>query len=284
MKKLIYILILCIILIACNNNCSFTTIPPELDSIIERYIANYPNNEIYDLIFESRNGKQFFTLQCSSSCYNSDYLDGCFMREGKIIVYWAVNNSWKDSLLHIQEEEQCHDSLAKYTDLAKNDFFYDAPYNPLTYRILSVSQYREADESDWAYPKPACDSNVIRSSALNTIVNDYINTNDSPTIVYIRFSKVNGDTFVSIGHDYEYCQEAFSGMFYRDERIVVIYDIGNINDMDIIDKQAMLPIREIDAYKTKKRKNPLSTEEKYKIISNEVLEPISYYNSNWFKI
>ena len=92
MRKLQNIIIF-IVLITCNIACkntnrSFTSMPPELDSVIAKYIANHPDNEIYDLIFESRNGKQFFTLQCSSDLYNSDYVDGCFMREGKIIIYW----------------------------------------------------------------------------------------------------------------------------------------------------------------------------------------------------
>lgn len=285
MKQLIIILILFMTLIACNKNSKFKipVIPSELDSILDIYIKNNPKNDIYYLIFESRCGKQFFTLQCSSSSYSSDYMDGCFMREGKLIVYWSVNKSWKDSLLHIQEE-QCFDSLAKYNNMAGTDGNYDFSYNPKTYRILSVNQYREAVQSDWEYPTPACDSNIIRSTALNTIVNDYINTNKSSAIVSLRFSNLNGDTFVSIGHDYEYDPKSFSGMFYRDERIVVIYSIESINGMDIIDKQSLLPIQAIKDYKTRKRKYPRYPENKYKIISKNVLEPISFYNNIWMNI
>ena len=287
MRKLQNIIIF-IVLITCNIACkntnrSFTSMPPELDSVIAKYIANHPDNEIYDLIFESRNGKQFFTLQCSSDLYNSDYVDGCFMREGKIIVYWSVNKSWKDSLLHIRKEEQCLDSLAKYTDFAKNDVINDASYNPLTYRILSINQYREVVASDWEYPKPACDSNVIKSSALNTIINNYINTNGSPTIVYLRFNKVNGDTFVAVGKDCVYDQESFSGMFYRDDRVVVVYSVDNVDNMDIIDKQSMLPIQEMCDYKTRKSKTSFSLEEKYRIVSKEVIDSISDMNL-WWKI
>lgn len=286
MNKLPIVLLLCIVLMACDRrtNGSFTIMPSELDSILDRYIADNPNNKIYYLVFENRCNKQFFTLQSSSDCYDSRFMDGCFMKGGKIIVYWSVNKSWKDSLLHIQEGDQCRDSLTQYTDFAKTDMDYDAPYNPQTYRILSVSQYRKAEESDWAYPKPACDSNVINSSALNAIVNDYINTNDSPNIVYLRFSNLNGENFVSLGYDYVYDSESFSGMFYRDERVIVVYAIENLKDLEMIDKQSMLPIQAISDYKSQRRKFPRIPEKKYRIVSKEKVELISYDNRIWMDI
>ena len=268
MKTIIYLFCICTILIACNNknDSVFASMPPELDSLLDEYIANYPNNKIYYMIFETRCGKQFFTLQCSSDCYDSNYMDGCFMKKGKIIVFWSINKSWKDSLLHIPQEELCFDSLTRYTDLSKVDVDYDAPYNPQTYRILSLSQYRKSNTSDWSFPNPACDSNVIQSSVLNKIVNDYININDSPNIVYLRFNHVNGEYFVSVGQDYVYDSDSFSGMFYRNGRIVVLYSIDKIENLEIIDKQSLLPIHAINDYKSLKRKFPRFPEKEYKII------------------
>ena len=258
--------------------------PPELDSILEEYIAKYPKNDIYYLIFENRNNKQFFTIQSSTSCYDSNYMDGCFMRKGKIIVFWSVNQSWKDSLLHIPQESLCYDSLAKFSDFATDLVQYDAPYNPQTYRILSVNQYREVEDSDWAYTTPACDSNVIQSSALNKIVNNYINENDSPNIVYLRFSNLKGDIFVSMGQDYVYDPVTFSGMLYRNKRIVVLYSIDKLKNLEIIDKQSMLPVKTISDYKAQARKYPRYPEEKYRIVSKEIIEPISSDDNIWMDI
>lgn len=286
MKKIVIIFITCILLIACNqkNDGSFSMYSSELDSILDEYIATNPKNNIYYLIFENRNNKQFFTIQSSTSCYDSNYMDGCFMRKGKIIVFWSVNQSWKDSLLHIPQNAQCYDSLAKFTDIANNLMFYDAPYNPQTYRILSANQYRIATEADWAYPKPACDSNVIQSSTLNEIVNDYINSNNSPNIVYLRFSNFNGDEYVSIGYDFVYNPETISGMFYRNERIVVLYSIDKIKNIDIVDKQAMLAPKTINDYKAQKREFPRFPENKYRIVSKEIIEPISSDDKIWMDI
>lgn len=286
MSKFIVLILSCIVFVACNKNGNnmFVTMPPELDSVLNEYMFNNPQNRIYYLIFEERCNKQFFTLQCSSTCYDSGFMDGCFMKNDKIIVFWSVNNSWKDSLLHIQEEGLCYDSLSKYTDLAQTDIINDASYNPQTYRIISVNKYRKADESDWAYPEQACDSNIIISSALNKIVNDYINTYNSPNIVYLRFNNINGVNYVSIGHDYVYDPESFSGMFYRNERIVVLYAIDKIKDMDIIDVKSLLSVQAIRDYKSKKRNIPQFSELKYRINSKEIIEPISVEESNWINI
>lgn len=286
MKTLISVFFICVVMISCNQkgNGSFATMPPELDSILDKYIAENPKRKVFNIIFENRNHKQFFTLQSYSDIYDSNYVDGCFMKNGKIIIFWSVNNSWKDSLLHIPQEELCFDSLGKYKDINKVGVNYDASPNSLTYRILSVNKYKKADESDWSYPEPACDNNVISSTALNKVVNDFINTNDSPIITYLRFSNVNGDNFVSIGYDFVYNPETFSGMFYRNGRIVVVYSLDNIRNLDIIDKESLLPIQTISDYRPLKRNFPRFPEKKYRIVSKEKMERITSDNSVWMDI
>ena len=273
-------------MISCNQkgNGSFATMPPELDSILDKYIAENPKRNVFNMLFYNFNNKQFFTLQSSSDYFDSNYVDGCFMKNGKIIIFWSVNKSWKDSLLHIPQEELCFDSLANYSDFNKVLVDYDVPENSLTYRILSKNKFRKAEKSDWSYPEPACDSNVICSSALNKIVNDFINTNDSPIITYLRFNNVNGDNFVSIGYDFVYNPETFSGMFYRNGRIVVIYSIDKTKNLSIIDKQSILPIQQINDYRPLKREFPRFSEKKYRIVSKESIKPITSDNELWMDI
>ena len=286
MKTLISVFFICVVMISCNQkgNGSFATMPPELDSILDKYIAENPKRKVFDIIFENRNHKQFFTLESYPDFYDGNFVDGCFMKNGKIIIFWSVNKSWKDSLLHIPQEELCFDSLEKYEDVNKGDVQFCGSPNSLTYRILSVNKYKKADESDWSYPESACDSNVINSTALNKVVNDVINTIDSPPITYLRFSNVNGDNFVSIGYDIVYNPETFSGMFYRNGRIVVVYSLDNIRNLDIIDKESLLPIQTISDYRALKRKFPRFSEKKYRIVSKEKMERITCDNSIWIDI
>ena len=286
MRKIITIILLCIALIACNRNGSNSSamMPPELDSILDVYIANNPKRNVFNIVFENRNHKQFFYLQSYPDFYDGNFVDGCFMKNGKIIIFWSVNKSWKDSLLHIPQEDLCFDSLENYSDVNKGGVHFDGSPNHLTYRILSVNKYKRAEESDWSYPEPACDNNVISSKALNKIVNVFINTNDSPTITYLRFSNVNGDNFVSIGYDIVFNPETFSGMFYRNERIIVVYSIDNIRNLDIIDENSLLPIQRISDYRPMKRKFPRFPEKKYRIVSKEKMERITSDNNIWMDI
>ena len=257
---------------------------PELDSILDVYIANNPKRNVFNIVFENRNHKQFFYLQSYPDFYDGNLVDGCFMKNGKIIIFWSINKSWKDSLLHIPQEKLCFDSLANYSDVNKGGVHFDGSPNHLTYRILSVNKYKRAEESDWSYPEPACDNNVISSKALNKIFNVFINTNDSPTITYLRFSNVNGDNFVSIGYDIVFNPETFSGMFYRNERIIVVYSIDNIRNLDIIDENSLLPIQRISDYRPMKRKFPRFPEKKYRIVSKEKMERITSDNNIWMDI
>lgn len=286
MRKIITIILLCIALIACNRNGSNSSdmMSPELDSILDVYIANNPKRNVFNIVFENRNHKQFFYLQSYPDFYDGNLVDGCFMKNGKIIIFWSVNKSWKDSLLHIPQEDLCFDSLANYSDVNKGGVHFDGSPNHLTYRILSVNKYKRAEESDWSYPEPACDNKVISSKALNKIVNVFINTNDSPTITYLRFSNVNGDNFVSIGYDIVFNPETFSGMFYRNERIIVVYSIDNIRNLDIIDENSLLPIQRISDYRPMKRKFPRFPEKKYRIVSKEKMERITSDNNIWMDI
>ena len=120
MKNLIITILLCFVQIACNRNGSNSSamMPPELDSILDEYIANNPKRNVFNIVFENRNHKQFFSLQSYPDLYDSNFVDGCFMKNGKIIIFWSVNKSWKDSLLHIPQEDLCFDSLANYSYLA----------------------------------------------------------------------------------------------------------------------------------------------------------------------
>lgn len=286
MKNLIITILLCFVQIACNRNGSNSSdmMSPELDSILDVYIANNPKRNVFNIVFENRNHKQFFYLQSYPDFYDGNFVDGCFMKNGKIIIFWSINKSWKDSLLHIPQEKLCFDSLANYSDVNKGGVHFDGSPNHLTYRILSVNKYKRAEESDWSYPEPACDNNVISSKALNKIVNVFINTNDSPTITYLRFSNVNGDNFVSIGYDIVFNPETFSGMFYRNERIIVVYSIDNIRNLDIIDENSLLPIQRISDYRPMKRKFPRFPEKKYRIVSKEKMERITSDNNIWMDI
>lgn len=121
MKKILFV---CFIMLqlACNeykNKDSFF-INESLDAILSNYIGENNEQKIFYLFFFHQFGRTFVTIQRSGKCYNSDYTDGVFYRNNKLICYYSINKALADSYIHIPYKLQCIDSLKKYTNVKKN--------------------------------------------------------------------------------------------------------------------------------------------------------------------
>lgn len=260
-----------ITLVSCrfDNLLNDNYIQPELDSIVTEYIKKYPNDSIYSLYFYQFNNKQFFNIWCSGTHYDSRFVDICFPKNNKLIVACSINNSLMDSLISISESNQCLNSLKKYNDWNDDaDRSYDYDSHVENYRILGSKNYRIADVSDFEQVDSAHDCNVIKSQAINNVLNNFLNSCRTD-IAYLRFDSINKSDYMTIGNDYVYDKDAFSGMFYRDGRIVVLYDYDKIMNQGIIDKSQLLPISELKYYKAIKRTQAKFMESKFKIKSEE---------------
>ena len=244
-------------------------IQPELDSVITEFIKKHPEDSIYTLSFYKFNNKHFFDIYCSGIYYDSNFVDVCFYKNNKIIVAWSINNSLMDSLINIPSSNQCYDSLKKFNDWNESELMYsDKNVYAESYRILGSNNYRIANKSDYALSDTAHSSNVIKSKAINRILNDYLNSY-YPHIAYLRFDTLYGRDYMWISNDFVYDKEAFSGMFYRDGRIVVLYDLNRLKTQDLVDKTQLLSITELKDYKAVKRKYARFQEYRYIIASKE---------------
>ena len=267
--------ILSIIILITFASCHFDNlhndnyIQPELDSVITEFIKKHPEDSIYTLSFYKFNNKHFFDIYCSETYYDSNFIDVCFYKNNKIIVAWSINNSLMDSLINIPPSNQCYDSLKKFNDRNESELMYsDKNVYAESYRILGSNNYRIANKSDYALSDTAHSSNVIKSKAINRILNDYLNSY-YPHIAYLRFDTLYGRDYMWISNDFVYDKEAFSGMFYRDGRIVVLYDLNRLKTQDLIDKTQLLPITELKDYKAVKRKYARFQEYRYIVASKE---------------
>lgn len=174
-----------------------------------------------------------------------------------------------DSLINIPPSNQCYDSLKKFNDWNESELMYsDKNVYAESYRILGSNNYRIANKSDYALSDTAHSSNVIKSKAINRILNDYLNSY-YPHIAYLRFDTLYGRDYMWISNDFVYDKEAFSGMFYRDGRIVVLYDLNRLKTQDLVDKTQLLPITELKDYKAVKRKYARFQEYRYIVASKE---------------
>ena len=73
-------------------------------------------------------------------------------------------------------------------------------------------------------------------------------------------------------------------MFYRNGRIVVVYSLDDIRNLDIIDKKLLLPIQTINDYRPLKGEFPRFSEKKFRIVSKGKMERITSDNSIWMDI
>ena len=67
-------------------------------------------------------------------------------------------------------------------------------------------------------------------------------------------------------------------MFYRDGRIVVIYDLNKLTNQELIDRSQLLPVTELKYYKAIHRKKAKFYERKYEILSKEKIVKLSYFD------
>lgn len=278
--------ILSIIILITLASCHFDNlhndnyIQPKLDSLITEFIEKHPKDSIYSLFFYQNNNKQFFNIQCSDTHYDSRFVDACFVKNGKIITLCSINNSLMDSLINIPPSNQCFDLLKKYNNSNEEDrepMCCDIDGHMTSYRILKLNVYRKTKDSDFICTDSVRSCNVLKSQAINRVLNDYLNLCWTD-IAYLRFDMQNGTDYMIIGDDYVYDKETFSGMFYRDGRIVVIYDLNKLTNQELIDRSQLLPVTELKYYKAIHRKKAKFYERKYEILSKEKIVKLSYFD------
>lgn len=89
-----------------------------------------------------------FSLSCGIG--EVDIIDGCFVKNSKIICYGAYNRSNKDSMLCIPKEEQCFDSLLRCKEKGSEQCDLKS-YHRYIYRLLSVDSVRIATSEELGF-------------------------------------------------------------------------------------------------------------------------------------
>lgn len=284
MKKFLNPLLITVIaIIGCQNSYHKKDelyIEKSLDSVISNYITDHLNSNIYAIMFYHVANKQYVEISSSYDYYNKDFVDGCFMKNGKIIVYCSFNNGFADSLMYIPKSVQCMDSLKSYrTSIGCRDVDFKTKF----YRIINKSQIVAVKPEEIKYESVASDTNVIKRRDLNDIVNNYINE-INPLLTYIRFKHIKNKRYFSIGSDNVYERKGLVGVFFRNGRLVVLYsDNGHIDD-DIAEKSELGDMGLLDGYRVLPREFPLDPrQEEYQIHLNKITK-LNKKNPVWINV
>lgn len=276
------IVVLCIIvfLFSCKDERtqSSTFILPQLKEVLTEYIDNNPNDSLFQLIFAEQNNKQFVTIQRSDKYYSKYFVDGCFLVNGKLVIFWELNQTWKDSVLRVSQEDCRYDLLHTFKTWEDVLSDYDRSYAPQTYEILVSGNSIKLVKARSAFNSPADDKNVINNPALNKVTNDYINDNNNPEITILRFNSIGKNDYVSLSRDYFIDRELFSGAFYRNGRLVVVYSMDKLIAKNIVDTLQLLPISNFSGYKFLHREYPRYPQRKFQIASDNSIEAVAWDN------
>lgn len=265
----------------CKQPNAGEPIDASLANILSEFIKENPNNKIYQLIFFNIEGRQFFQLGESDNLFDKEILDGCFMFNNKIICYSSYNNSYVDSLINTSKVHKCYDALKECYEKHENLANYDRVLKAKTYRVISRCKIRIAFSEELKYSTHACDSNVIKNEAINNVLNTYLNKNDF-FITYIRFKKFDKKFYFSIGQDIGYDKD-FSGLFLRNNRIVVLYSIDE-SPRNCIDIPYLKPVSYISDYKCIHREFPVFGQKMYKIVNNKKVKKIDHSDRIWIEL
>lgn len=255
----------------CSKRKNALILNPQFDSILNAYLENNPEDSIYSITFFKQNSCNFFTIQGSDIYYDSDFIDGCFEVNNKIITYCSLNKTISDSLL-INPNNDIHlKSLQKFTDWKDVTMYNDRPDKSLTYKIISKNNIVPAEMIDFKKTNEALGTNCVSNNALNIVLNKQINEGGS-LITYLRFHNINGINYVCIGQDFTLDRQICKGVFYRNEYPVAVYVVGNMTDIPFIDKSQLKPVQEFSQYRYLHRNYPIFPEQRYRIKDNELLD------------
>ena len=283
MKKILFV---CLVMLqlACNgykNEDSFF-INESLDSILSDYIKEKKTNKIFYLFFCRSLDRIFVTIQCSGKCYNSDYIDGVFSKNGKLICYYSINKTLADSYIHIPYKLQCVDSLKKYTNVKKELVNNDVSPAPRTYILFNKHDFVLAKASDFVSKTKAHDTTVVKNKQINQILNNFINENE-PIITYIRFKHIKKNLYVCVGNDLTYEKKDFVGMFYRNKRVVVVYSDRKRADSNIIENGKLHGLEEMSEYRMMHREIQYGIRDIY-LLEADSAKRVAYENPEYMNL
>ena len=193
------LLCLCLALLSCCNKYKNNEIiiADSLDELLEEYISQHEEDSIIMLDFwKTENHIDMVVLH--EPYYDKDMIDGCFEKQGKLIVFHSDFNGLLDSL--ITPSNSINEMLlSKYKPWPKG-LFYDGHYDACSYCIINKDSIIKVDHLLHCYNKKATGTDGINSTILNEIINKELNSNCN-LITSLQFAKIDNDIYMYVNSD-----------------------------------------------------------------------------------
>lgn len=274
MKHLYSIILFVFVLSACSHrNKDNDVVCPKLGVIIDSFISHH-SADSYFVILSKIDDMEVLNISTALG-YNSKYIDGYFFRKGKLITYCIFYKDW-NNIIKINNTNKFEDTIPKYSDMA-NVLCNFEPIG-ITYRIMSKDSFKIMTQRDFTSVKKqymASGNNGINSKPLNKAINTYINNHKSE-LYQLRFNELNGQKYVSIRGSQTFDQNKTDGFIYRNNHVIILYSIGKVIKMGILNSKDIITMTDTLPYKNVVMEGwDMPYPQKYKILSKDSIVDVT---------
>lgn len=275
MKKTFFIIYILAIFTCCDNSSKKDTqIVDSLDRLLSNYISQHEEDSIITLDFwKTENHIDLVVLH--EPYYHKDMVDGCFEKQGKLIIFHSDYEGLLDSLI-IQSDSNDKSLLSKYESWPKG-VMYDGNYDASFYCVLSKDSIIPEDGFLHFYKQEAISTAGINSPALNKIINTELNS-DCNLITSLYFGKIDNEVYLCVKSDRFYESKNLDGCLFRDGRMLTLHSINVLSNRDIIDTSFVKNnLSMLAKYKRKPEESIVKVKGRnncYKIVSEDIIIPI----------
>lgn len=214
----------------CEQKYNGLRISDGLETVLSDYIERYDTDSIIRVEFYKIKD-HVNMLVFHEPYYDKNYVDGCFKKQGKLIVYHCDYEGLADSLI-MPYNSINKDLLKKYKFWTLSD--YDGNRDLCEYHILSKDKIIKNSKKNIIYNNSITNTDGIYSPAINKILNEKLNSNGS-LVTSLHFASVKGKDYVCINSGRFYDYKNLYGCIIRDERMITLHSVDKISYKNIID-------------------------------------------------
>lgn len=235
MRTFYYILIFSLSCCSCVIGSNKYTCK-SLEDILICFIDSNNNYDVYSIYISRIDSIDFINISTSNH-YQEDFIDGYFFLKGKLITYYATDCEDRSNIIHYPNTIKFNkgDSIIGY----RNSFEGNIEIKNESYVIIPPDIIVPDDSTrKFQHEKKISGINGFNSWVVNKVVNNYINNN--PSVMYeINFFQRNKKKYFSIRYAFYYDSRYIDAYFYRDNNLIVLYNIEKLNGVELLKKSEL---------------------------------------------
>lgn len=229
------LLFLCVILasflISCNKHeYNDIEIAEQLDKVLTGYIDKYGTDSVIRVSF-SKAENHIDMLIYHEPFYDKNYVDGCFEKQGKLIVYHSDYEGLVDSLITPYYSKN-KDLLDKYKKWVLADADINRDFQE--YCILAKDKIVQDPDIKHVYSQKVISEDGVLSPAVNRLINERLNSNGC-LVTSVYFSSKDNEDYLYINSGRLVDYKNLYGCIERGNRIVTFHSVEKLRNKNIVD-------------------------------------------------